>query len=325
MKRTLSFLLTLVILLAQCGTAFAQTAPPKTGITSLTACVESVKVRWEVKACDGYQLLYSRTKAFKKHKLITVKNGERKYKRVRNLKPNQKYYFKIRTYKLVDGKKVKSDWSKVKTVKPKAYPKMIALTFDDGPGYNDVSERILDVLEKYGVKATFFMVGKNAADHPKNLERKLALGCELGNHTQTHEHYGKNVTRSDIQKCTKSIKKACGKKPSSFRSPGGSTTSLIRDECLDEGMPLYFWSIDTLDWKYRDADRVYNAVMNNVKDGDIILMHELYSSTADAVERMVPKLLKKGYRLVTCEELILAKTGKLPEAGVQYISAYKTN
>lgn len=327
MKRTLTLFLAAVMLFTACFSlnAYAAKTPPKTKITSLSPCVEAIKVRWNKRECDGYQILYSKSKDFEKFKKVTIKNGEREYKKLKNLQPSVKYYIKIRTYLLVNGKMVKGEWSKVKSAKPKAYPKMIALTFDDGPGYNDVSDRILDVLEKYNVKATFFMVGKNAADHPKNLQRKLALGCELGNHTQTHEHYGSNVTRSDIKKCTDSIKKACGEKPKSFRSPGGSTTSLIRDECKKEGMPLYFWSIDTLDWKYRNADRVYNSVMNNVKDGDIILMHELYSSTADAVERMVPALLKRGYRLVTCEELILAKTGSLPEAGVQYVSAYRTN
>ncbi len=86
-------------------------------------------------------------------------------------------------------------------------------------------------------------------------------------------------------------------------------------------MALYYWSLDTEDWKYRNADHVYKAVMNNVQDGDIILMHEIYPSTAEAVERMVPELVKKGYQLVTCEELIKAKTGKEPEAGTQYLNA----
>ena len=90
-------------------------------------------------------------------------------------------------------------------------------------------------------------------------------------------------------------------------------------------MALYYWSVDTEDWKSRNADKVYNAVMKNVKDGDIILMHEIYSSTADAVERMVPELIKKGYQLVTCEELIQAKTGAKPKSGEQYVDAKTIN
>ena len=90
-------------------------------------------------------------------------------------------------------------------------------------------------------------------------------------------------------------------------------------------MPLYYWSLDTEDWKYRDANKVYNAVMKNVGDGDIILMHEIYSSTADAVERMVPELIKKGYQLVTCDELVAAKSGKNPVAGTQYVDGTTVN
>lgn len=88
-------------------------------------------------------------------------------------------------------------------------------------------------------------------------------------------------------------------------------------------MPLYYWSIDTQDWLSRDADKVYESVINNVGDGDIILMHEIYNSTADAVKRIVPKLQKMGYQLVTCKELVYAKNGKSPEPGVEYFSATK--
>lgn len=197
---------------------------------------------------------------------------------------------------------------------------MIAVTFDDGPGYNKASTMICDVLEKYDIKATYFMVGNNAKSKPKNVKRKVRLGCEIGNHTIAHKHYGKNVTASDIKKATKAIKEAGGVKPTAFRSPGGNTTSTIRKECKKEGMPLYYWSLDTQDWKYRNVDHVYNAVMKNVKDGDIILMHEIYETTAKAFKKMVPKLKKKGYQFVTCEELIWAKQGKAPKPGTQYVN-----
>ncbi|MBQ3903600.1 MAG: polysaccharide deacetylase family protein [Eubacterium sp.] len=330
MKRIITLVLAFVMLftasLEAPAAAFASVRPPETKIVSVKGRVKGFTVKWEKQEVDGYQIMYSRKKSFKKRKKITVNGADNKKYTVKNLKEKKRYYVKVRTFYLLEnGKRKPSKWSKVKKVKTKAVPKMVALTFDDGPGYNNASDQILDVLEKYNAKATFFMVGKNALDHPKNLERKIALGCELGNHTQTHEHYGSNVTRSDIKKCTASIKKACGQKPTCFRSPGGSTTSLIRDECKKEGMPLYYWSIDTLDWKYRNEDHVYNAVMDNVKDGDIILMHELYYSTADAVERIVPALIKRGYKLVTCEELIKAKTGKEPQPGVQYYSATKSN
>lgn len=198
--------------------------------------------------------------------------------------------------------------------------KMIAVTFDDGPGYNKASDKICNTLEKYNVRATFFMVGNNAKNKPKNVKRKVKLGCEIGNHTMTHEHYGKKVTKNDIVKASNAIEKACGVRPTAFRSPGGTTNENIRKWCKSEGMPLYYWTLDTQDWKYRDSKKVYNTVMKNVKDGDIILMHELYDSTATAFAKMVPELKKKGYQFVTCEELVLAKSGKRAKAGTQYVN-----
>lgn len=198
---------------------------------------------------------------------------------------------------------------------------MVALTFDDGPGYNKASKHILNTLEKYGAKATFFMVGKNAADHPGNLKRKIRLGMELGNHTYNHAHYGSNVSFSDINKASQAIFDACGQYPTAFRSPGGMTTGSIKSSCKKLNMPIYYWSVDTRDWASRDADSIYNLTINNVDDGDIILMHEIYDATADAVKRLVPKLIKKGYQLVTCRELMYAKNGKAPTPGVEYITA----
>lgn len=206
--------------------------------------------------------------------------------------------------------------SVVKQEKP-----MVAFTFDDGPCNNDAPSRILDTLERYNARATFFMIGENALEHPDNLKRKVNLCMEIGNHTYDHNHFGKAVTPSDIQKASDAIYDACGMYPTAFRSPGGSTTYTILDECKKENMALYHWSIDTMDWKYKDADRIYKTVMESIDDGDIVLMHEIYPTTADAIERIIPALIKKGYRIVTCKELVEAKTGKPPQAGKQYINA----
>lgn len=200
---------------------------------------------------------------------------------------------------------------------------MIALTFDDGPAVNtDSSERILDVLEKHHAKATFFMVGYYASQNPDNVKRKADLKMELGNHTWDHSHYGPAVTPDDIRRTSNQIHDITGQFSSCFRSPGGETTSAILSECAAENMAAYYWSIDTQDWSSRDADAVYHSVMDNVKDGDIILMHEIYDSTAEAVERMVPELIAQGYQLVTCHDLITLKGGAEPVPGTQYINAF---
>lgn len=203
---------------------------------------------------------------------------------------------------------------------------MIALTFDDGPAVNnDASDRILDVLEKYNAKATFFMVGYYVSQNPDNVKRKAELKMELGNHTWDHSHYDSAVTPDDIRRASNIVYDTTGQYTTCFRSPGGMTTDAIRSECANENMPLYYWSIDTQDWSSRDAESVYKSVMDNVKDGDIILMHEIYESTADAVEKMVPELIEQGYQLVTCHDLIELKGGSAPEPGTQYVSAFETS
>ena len=198
---------------------------------------------------------------------------------------------------------------------------MIALTFDDGPGYNSCSDKINDLLEQYQVKATFFMIGENVKYHPKALLRRLALGCELGSHTWDHERYGSRVTREDIIKANQEIEKACGQPPTCFRSPGGSTNEFIRNVCKQCNLPLYHWSVDTNDWKYREEDWIHRIVVNSVKDGDIVLMHEIYDSSYYALKRILPELIDRGFQFVTCGELVYAKTGKAPQPGVQYCSA----
>ena len=152
------------------------------------------------------------------------------------------------------------------------------------------------------------------------------LGCELGNHTYDHKQYGKNVSASSIQNGAEAISNAAGgAKVTCFRSTGGMTTDAMRDECRKEGVPLYHWSLDTEDWKSRDAEKVYDVVMSQIKDGDIVLMHEIYESSAEAFEKIVPELLSQGYQFVTCDELITAKTGAPPEPGTQYKSATVIN
>lgn len=294
----------------------------------------AVTVEWDGDSnADGYQIQYAEgdNGDMTAAKTESVGDNSKTSCEIDGLKDGNEYSVRMRAYIKDENSVYNGKWSEIKTVKVFKAVKisddidtkkpMIALTFDDGPGYNSASDDILDVLEKYNARATFFMVGQNAKDHPKNLKRKIDLGCELGNHTFDHSHYGKKVTKNDIKKASDAIYDACGQYPTAFRSPGGNTTQTIRDECAAENMPLYYWSLDTQDWKYRNADHVYNAVMNNVKDGDIILMHEIYSTTADAVAKMVPELIKQGYQLVTCDELIQAKTGEVPTSGVQYVNA----
>lgn len=278
---------------------------------------------------SGYELQYSQEQNFKTASELQFNDPSEIHATIDGLSINAVYYFRSRAKLDTGSKMVYGAWSEPCSVtisdvqKPPIDPTkpMVALTFDDGPDYGSSSNKILDVLEKYNARATFFMVGENAKNNPENVQRKISLGCEIGNHTYNHKHYGKEVTANDIKKGTKAIQQACGQVPTCFRSTGGKTTKAIRDECRAEGMPIYYWSLDTEDWKTRDEKKIYKKVIKNVKDGDIILMHEIYPTTAKAIEKIVPKLISQGYQLVTCEELMVAKTGAKGEPGTQYVSA----
>ena len=309
---------------------------PKQQVAEIEAVQpNSLKISWQANSkCGGYEIQYAKSKDFSDKQSINVKDVNSDSTDVMELAVGDEYNVRVRSYVYFNEQKINGKWSKIKNAKVldatgiakvDATKPMIAVTFDDGPGYNGASDRILDVIEKFHIKATFFMIGSNASNLTKNVKRKVALGCQIGNHTYNHEHYGKNVTPNDIIKGSDAIEKACGVRPTAFRSPGGITTELIRKTCKQEKMPLYYWSLDTQDWKSRNADKVYNAVIKNVSDGDIILMHEIYGSTADAFERMVPVLLKKGYQFVTYDELVAAKSGKKPEPGTQYVDGKTIN
>lgn len=286
-------------------------------------------IAWKKTTCSGYQLAYVLGNEFSDEnedaqQTVLLEDVEKTSASISDLTAGETYSFRVRAY-LADGEdKIWAKWSEPASVKirsdshkiDKSKP-MIALTFDDGPNYKTTS-RLLDLLEKYDARATFFMVGnrtggKNAA----LLKRELELGCELGNHTYDHTHYGKKVTKSDVEDGAEAIKKASGEYPTAFRCPGGAITDTIREYA---GTPIYYWSVDTRDWELKDAKKIYANIMKNAEDGDIILMHDIYETTIDAVEMALPKLAAEGFQFVTVSELMEAK-GIKTENGKQYFSA----
>lgn len=195
---------------------------------------------------------------------------------------------------------------------------MVALTFDDGP-QSSVGNRIMDVLNQYNGKATFFMVGERVASHAAEVQRMVAEGHEVANHTMNHKYLqklGAAEIQSQVAKGNDAIEAVCGVRPTILRLPGGNHNATVR---ANTHMPMIQWSIDTLDWKTRNADKTVAAVLDHVKDGDIILMHELYSQSGDAAVRLIPELTNRGYQLVTVSEMAAAK-GQALEAGKIYSS-----
>ena len=193
---------------------------------------------------------------------------------------------------------------------------MVALTFDDGP-QPSVGNRIMDCLAQYGGKATFFMVGDRVAGHKTEVQRMVAEGHEVANHTMNHKYLqklGAAEIQAQVTKCNDAIEAACGVRPKIMRLPGGNHNAAV---LANTHMPMIQWNIDTLDWKTKNAQKTVDAVLNHVKDGDIILMHELYSQSGDAALQIIPELTNRGYQLVTVSELAAAK-GHTLQAGKLY-------
>ena len=185
---------------------------------------------------------------------------------------------------------------------------MIALTFDDGPT-SSITNRILDVLEQYNAKATFFVVG-NRLGSTKNqqaMSRAFSLGCEIGSHSYSHpkmNSFSHEKIQEEYANATAAIEKIIGIAPTLFRPPYGFYNDAIRAYF---NAPLIFWSVDPKDWSVKDAAKIYDHIIKNVKDGDIVLMHDLHSYTAEACEALIPALLAEGYQLVTVSELFACK------------------
>ncbi|MBQ7160922.1 MAG: polysaccharide deacetylase family protein [Clostridia bacterium] len=190
---------------------------------------------------------------------------------------------------------------------------MIALTYDDGPGVG--TKTILDTLEKYNSAATFFELGQNVARNADVIKREAALGCEVASHSYSHPNM-RNLSdaeiRSEIDKTNNAFRSVLGYAPELMRPPYGATNDHINKVI---NMKIILWSVDTLDWKYRDADYVYNYVMEHAYDGAIILMHSIHATTAAASTRIIPALIAKGYQLVTVSELAKYKGYQMVNGG----------
>lgn len=208
--------------------------------------------------------------------------------------------------------------------------KLIALTFDDGPNPTHTN-RILDILEKHNGKATFFVVGYNIEKNIDTVKRAQSLGCEIGNHTDTHKILTKcdsATIRSQVDNPNEMIKNLTGEEIKLFRAPGGAFKG-VKQEI---GMPLIQWSIDTEDWKSKDAAhknrteeernaelrRIADEVVQNAEKGDIVLMHDIYNFTADLCELIIPELTEKGFKLVTVSEMYEVYGEKLEDGEVYY-------
>lgn len=199
---------------------------------------------------------------------------------------------------------------------------MVALTFDDGPSEN-FTPIILDVLKENNANATFFVLGNEVKKNKDTLVRMVNEGNEIGNHSYNH----KDLTSisdfelyQQIVGTDEFIEDITGVIPTVMRPPYGFINDRISSRIYK---PIILWSLDTLDWQNRNTEKICSNILDNVKDGDIVLMHDIYETTADAVKSVVPELVKRGYQLVTVSELNQYRQATTMLAGHKYSNMYK--
>lgn len=204
--------------------------------------------------------------------------------------------------------------SEVPKPKPKPPPpdctrvKCLALTFDDGPA--DSTAELLDVLASRNVKATFFLVGENVAEHPDLVRREHAAGHEIADHSYTHADLGRASKKTIVSELTRTqdaIRNASGVTSNLLRPPYGSTSERLARITRRMGMAQVLWTVDPFDWRHRDSDAIERRVLKQAKPGSIVLLHDIHPTTVRAVPEIIDKLAAKGYVFVTVSELFGGK------------------
>ncbi len=187
---------------------------------------------------------------------------------------------------------------------------MVALTFDDGPN-PEYTGRVLQVLADNYSHATFFVVGTNAEKYPHVLQDIAASGNEIGNHTYSHANLT-DIDSADVEeeidRVNRAVKKATGEIATVIRPPYGAYNEDVLQQLQQ---PVILWDLDTEDWDSRNAQVIVERIIANVEDGDIILMHDIYESTAEAVELLIPRLKEMGYQVVSVSEMATHKGKEL--------------
>lgn len=200
---------------------------------------------------------------------------------------------------------------------------MIALTFDDGPHYEQ-TPRLLEILDKYNVKSTFFVLGERTLWGPSN-EKALQMVYDAGHEVASHTHTHKNLKqisvedmKAEIVNAREAIYSVIGEYPTLVRPPYGAYNDAVKQYSY---APLIAWNLDSKDWDFRNSEQVINHVLEEAGNGKIVLMHDIHWFTVDAVEVLIPELQNRGYQIVTVQELLYYNNVEL-ENGKVYHSSY---
>jgi peptidoglycan-N-acetylglucosamine deacetylase len=183
----------------------------------------------------------------------------------------------------------------------------VAMTFDDGPSAT-LTLKLLDLLAAHHIKATFFVIGENVAEHPEIVARAAREGHEIGNHSWSHPNLGKmsdEGVRRQLRQTDDAIKNATGKRPTLMRPPYGSITAREKRWIHDEfGYDIILWDVDPYDWKRPGPAVVRSRILKETRPGSIVLSHDIHPGTIEAMPSTFDELEAKGFKFVTVSELI---------------------
>lgn len=190
--------------------------------------------------------------------------------------------------------------------------KLIALTFDDGPSNN--TKYFIKELQKRDALVTFFVVGNRVKKYEDVLKEAYLMGNQIGSHTYSHKnllYLNEEEITKEIEKTNEAIYNVIGTKPTIIRVPYGNINKKIRSI---SNMNHILWNVDTLDWKYKNSNRVYKEIIKHAEDGNIILLHDIFKTSVNGVLKAIDELKKKGYEFVTIDEMVYLKNIKLDKS-----------
>ena len=198
--------------------------------------------------------------------------------------------------------------------------KKVALTFDAAWGA-DKTLKILEILEKYDVKATFFLVGFWLDKYPEETKAIAESGCEIGNHSNNHLQMSKlseEKITEELNYVNEKVYQLTGKKPTYFRPPFGDYDNELIDTAEKLGLTTIQWSVDSLDWKGLSATEITSRVVKNVQNGSIVLFHNNSDNILEALPLVLANLINRGYEPVCMSELVYDEDYYIDNAGVQH-------
>lgn len=184
--------------------------------------------------------------------------------------------------------------------------KKVSISFDAAWG-DEQTHTLLDILDKYKVKSTFFLVGDWVRNYPDDVKDIAAAGHDIGNHSNTHPYMTQvdiGTMKSEVEICNEEIKNITGKSPTLFRAPYGDYDNNVVNTVNGLNMYCVQWDVDSLDWKNLTAEEMCSRIKNNIKCGSIILMHNGAENTPEALPMIIECIQKEGYEIVPISELL---------------------